>query len=118
MDSFDNKDDGAKAAALAEAVNLLWRKFLPEIRARVAILESAAQALASNALSAAQREEAAGAAHKLAGVLGTFGLAHGTIVARELEQLYGSGDGPSPETAAQMAKELRELIEGRAPAGV
>ncbi|MGP8252692.1 MAG: Hpt domain-containing protein [Terracidiphilus sp.] len=113
VDSLDERDDRAKVAAIAEAVNLLWRKFLPEIRARVEILESAALALAGGTLSPIQRESAASAAHKLAGTLGTFSLARGTLVARELEHLYTGGDGPSPETAAQMAKELRELVEGR-----
>lgn len=113
VDSLENNDDGTKAATIAAAVNLLWQKFLPEIRARVEILESAALAMAGGTLSQAQRESAASAAHKLAGTLGTFSLGRGTILARELEQLYGSGDGPEPQIAAQMAKELRKLVEGR-----
>jgi HPt (histidine-containing phosphotransfer) domain-containing protein len=117
VDSSENKDDGAKAVAIAAAVNSLWRKFLPEIRARVEILEAAALALSSGTLSAAQRETAAGAAHKLAGTLGTFSLGHGTIVARELEQLYAGADGPNPDEAAQMARELRELVERRGGGG-
>jgi HPt (histidine-containing phosphotransfer) domain-containing protein len=102
------------ADEIAAALDRLWVRFLPEIRARVEILEAAAQALAGGELSAAQREQAAGAAHKLAGTLGTFSLARGTVVARELELLYASGDGPSPEAAARMARELREMVEGRA----
>jgi HPt (histidine-containing phosphotransfer) domain-containing protein len=117
VDSLDESEGGDKAAAIAGAVNLLWRKFLPEIRARVEILESAAQALATGALKAVQREQAAGAAHKLAGVLGTFGLARGTELARELEHLYAGGDGPTPEIAARIARELREMVEGRTGTG-
>ena len=118
MDSLDQSDGRETAAAISAALERLWVRFLPEIRARVEILEATAVALASGTLSAAQRESATSTAHKLAGSLGTFGLAHGTVVARELEQLYAGGDGPRPEVAAQMARELREMVEGRStPAG-
>lgn len=114
MDSLDEIGSGNKEAEISAALERLWIRFLPEIRARVEILEAAALALAGRTLSPTQRESAASAAHKLAGTLGTFNLAQGTIVARELEQLYGCGHGFSPETAAQMSKELRELVENRA----
>lgn len=102
-----------QANDIAAALDRLWERFLPEIRTRVAILEAAAQALENGELVTAQREEASSAAHKLAGTLGTFGLARGTAVARELEQQFASGAGPSAESAARSATELRELIERR-----
>lgn len=114
MDAWDEIDGRDKGTEIAAALERLWVRFLPEIRARVEILEAAALALAGGGLSSAQREAAASAAHKLAGTLGTFSLARGTGVARELELLYSGDDGPSAETAAQMAAELRGLIEGRA----
>ena len=113
MDSLDQSDGRETAAAISAALERLWVRFLPEMRARVEILEAAAVALAGGTLSGEQRGAAASAAHKLAGTLGTFSLARGTVLARELEQLYAGGDGPSSETAAQMAKELREMVEGR-----
>ncbi len=58
---------------------------MPEIRERVAVLEAAATAVAAKKLTAARREKAQAAAHKLAGVLGTFSLTRGTVLARELE---------------------------------
>ncbi len=113
MDSLDESEDRKKGAEITAALDRLWVRFLPEILARVEILESAALALGSETLSPTQRESATSAAHKLAGTLGTFSLVRGTEVARELEHLYASGEGPSPETAAQKARELREMIEGR-----
>jgi HPt (histidine-containing phosphotransfer) domain-containing protein len=113
VDSPDETEGRNKGVEISAALERLWVRFLPEIRARVEILEAAALALATGTLSSAQRESAAGAAHKLAGTLGTFNLASGTSMARELEQLYTGSDEPSPETAAQMANELREMIEGR-----
>jgi len=102
-----------QANDIAAALDRLWERFLPEIRTRVAILEAAAQALENGELVTAQREEASSAAHKLAGTLGTFGLARGTAVARELEQFYINSEGLTPEIALKSATELRELIERR-----
>ncbi len=73
--------------AMAEALARLWTKFLPEIEQRVALLEAAAQTLATGALTQQQREAAHAAAHKLAGSLGTFGLHRGTEIARQAEHL-------------------------------
>jgi HPt (histidine-containing phosphotransfer) domain-containing protein len=97
-----------------EALDRLWKQFLPQIEERVAALESAGAALAADRLSDNQREAAQAAAHKLAGVLGTFGLTKGTVLAREAELMY-SGD-TDPEAApqlAEIAQRLKALVAGR-----
>jgi HPt (histidine-containing phosphotransfer) domain-containing protein len=99
---------------IAEALKLLWQKFLPQMQERVAVMEDANRALRAGSLSAEQRAIAAAAAHKLSGVLGTFGLAEGTNLAREAEQIYAPG--PSLEPAASplldlLAKQLADLIQ-------
>jgi HPt (histidine-containing phosphotransfer) domain-containing protein len=73
--------------SMADTLARLWTKFLPEIEARVELVHQAAQALAAGDLPDAQRIEAHGAAHKLAGTLGTFGLHRGTDPAREAENI-------------------------------
>jgi HPt (histidine-containing phosphotransfer) domain-containing protein len=101
--------------SINEALDRLWKQFLPQIEERVAALESAGTALAAGRLSHDQREAAHAAAHKLAGVLGTFGLTRGTILAREAELLY-SGE-TDPEAALQLseiARRLKELVADRA----
>ena len=105
-------------AALAQAIEKLWVRFLPEIRERVAVLEAAASAAGAGKLSAEGREAAKAAAHKLAGVLGTFSLTRGTDLARELEVAYSREETPGSdegERLAGLAAELRDLIEHRAP---
>lgn len=100
--------------ALNQALDRLWQQFLPQIEERVATLESAGRALAGGELTDDQRDGAQAAAHKLAGVLGTFGLTKGTILAREAEFLY-SGDA-DPASAAQLTKiaaQLRAMLAGR-----
>jgi len=101
-------------SGMAEALERLWIKFLPEIEQRVAVLEAAAQALAAGSLLAGQREAAHAAAHKLAGSLGTFGLQRGTDLARQVEVLLAEEIPHS--AAAQLegyARELRALLDSR-----
>ena len=93
--------DPAPKPVLAAALDQLWTRFLPQIRERVSILESAARSLA---------------AHKLAGVLGTFNLSHGTGLARQLEVFYSAEGAPDPIFAAQaaaLASELHTIVETR-----
>lgn len=104
----------ADPAVLAAALRGMWTRFLPEMLERVAILESAASSCAAASLTPAQQRSAAAAAHKLAGVLGTFGLAEGTTLARELENLYSAPDLPAPSHSAQLLSltaRLRAMIE-------
>ena len=105
--------------ALAQAIDRLWVRFLPEIRERVAVLERAAKAAAAGKLASAPRAEAQAAAHKLAGVLGTFGLTRGTVLARELELTFTRESSPGPDAGKRLADitaDLRAMIEGRKPA--
>ena len=99
-----------------DAIDRLWAQFLPQLRERVAILDSAATAFAADQLPEPQRAAASAAAHNLAGVLGTFGLTRGTVLARELEIMYSQENGPDAATADKLAKiatELRALVETR-----
>lgn len=105
----------ADQAAIADAMDRMWAKFLPDIEQRVAVLESAALAVVQGALTAELREEASSAAHKLAGVLGTFGLDQGTVLAREAESLYArdaAGAGLDGRPAA-LAAQLRTVLASR-----
>jgi HPt (histidine-containing phosphotransfer) domain-containing protein len=102
--------------ALSQVMDGLWTRFLPDIRARVSVLESAAQVAGEGKLPAKQREAAQSAAHKLAGVLGTFGLTRGTVLARELESTFGRESSRGRKTAtklAEIAAELRSMVESR-----
>ena len=102
--------------ALSQAIDRLWVRFLPEIKERIAVLQAAAEALAAGALTASRREAAYAAAHKLAGVLGTFGLTRGTVLARELEINFSRKDGPDPASGKRLtgiAAELRAMVESR-----
>jgi HPt (histidine-containing phosphotransfer) domain-containing protein len=94
----------------------MWHAHLPELLERVDILEASAQAFAAGPLPVDRQRAAQAAAHKLAGVLGTFGLTSGTVLARELEIMYSRQNDTEAESAerlATIAAELRALIENR-----
>jgi HPt (histidine-containing phosphotransfer) domain-containing protein len=104
------------AAELGTAMDRLWERFLPEIRSRADLLSAAAADFATAPLPIAQREAAHAAAHKLAGTLGTFSLARGTELARELEQAFAVQIEPDPMLATRLAfvaGELRTIIDDR-----
>jgi HPt (histidine-containing phosphotransfer) domain-containing protein len=101
---------------MADALARLWTKFLPDILERVRVLESAGAALSAGTLGAEERAAAAAAAHKLAGVLGTFGLAEGTALAREAEASYSANSASDLVGAPrlrQIAIELDKIIRAR-----
>ena len=68
-----------------EMLAALWEQHRPAIEERVNILAQACEALCCGQLTPENREEAMSAAHKLAGVLGTFGRTEGTDLARKIE---------------------------------
>jgi HPt (histidine-containing phosphotransfer) domain-containing protein len=99
---------------MKEALDQLWKQFLPQIEERVAALECAATALSAGRLLRDQRNAAHAAAHKLAGVLGTFGLTEGTILAREAELLCtGETDPEAAPRLTEIAKRLKKLVASR-----
>ena len=102
--------------AIAEAMNRLWAQYLPQIEERVQTLEAAAVALKDGTLTSAEREDATAAAHKLAGVLGTFGLPEGTALAREMEEFYCNGvqlSAGAEGRPAEVASLLRAVVATR-----
>ena len=102
--------------SVAEAMNRLWAQYLPQIEERVQILELAAGAFRDGALTSEQREKATAAAHKLAGVLGTFGLPEGTLLAREAEEFYARGFESTTRDHArpvEVASQLRAVLATR-----
>lgn len=101
---------------LAAVMNRMWAQFLPQMYDRVAALEEAAAAALHGTLTAAQCGLAHSEAHKLAGILGTFGLPQGTELAREAEALCASQDALDASHATRLteiAAELRVVLAGR-----
>jgi diguanylate cyclase (GGDEF)-like protein len=92
------------AAALAE----IWIEHKSAILERVAVLDQVAADLASDSLGAESRAEGERSAHRLAGVLGTFGFARASERGRQAELMLAEGEALGPPQAAA----LFELVDG------
>lgn len=113
MDALDQSNGNKQAAALSEALDMMWKKFLPDIQERVQVLQDAAHAAVAGGLTQEQRKGAQVAAHKLAGTLGTFGLKQGTELARELEQIYSGTGALAADRVAQLAAGVDSIVHSR-----
>ncbi len=108
--------DNSAQQSMAAAMDRLWTKYLPETEERVAVLEAANRALADDKLSKHHMDDAQSAAHKLAGVLGTFGLTRGTVLAREAEILYSGVDDLDPASLprlVEIAQQIKAIVGNR-----
>ena len=97
----------------------LWERSRHTVAERAALLQSAGKLWNDNQLDAATKLRAVDSAHKLAGVLGTFGLPRGTDLAREAEVLFGQPTPPGKEELERLQHLLSELttLIARGPAG-
>jgi HPt (histidine-containing phosphotransfer) domain-containing protein len=104
---------------LQSMISALWDRSRHTVVERAALLRTAGDLLAHNRLDEATQLNAVDSAHKLAGVLGTFGLPRGTDLAREAEVLFGKSPKPGKmeiERLQVLLAELTHLID-RGPLG-
>ncbi len=74
---------------------------------RLEVLRASYHCLETNAADQAARRSGADAAHKLAGILGTFGLPAGTELARQIDIAL---EADAPLTAGHLAT-MRDVIQ-------
>ncbi|MGL5923166.1 response regulator [Chroococcidiopsis sp.] len=103
------------------AVAGIWHKFKPRIAEQIGVLEQASAAVsANNTLSLELLESARKEAHTLAGSLGTFGLAQGSKLAKEIEQMLKGDRAVLLSEATNFCRlvlALRQEIEQKGEAG-
>lgn len=100
------------ADSVGEALGEIWDRAYPVTIQRIGSIEDAATELARERPDAARLDAGRSDAHKLAGVLGTFGLDRGTQLARGLEARLQAHAGPAAAREAhRMAVELRTLVD-------
>lgn len=104
---------------LQTMIAALWERSRHTVVERAALLRTAGDLLSDNGLDQATQQKAVDSAHKLAGVLGTFGLPRGTDLAREAEVLFGQSTPlgrDEIERLQLLLAELTRLID-RGPVG-
>ncbi len=94
---------------LHQLLAALWEQSRNTVAAHVETLRQARTLAENSQLDDASRARAIDSAHKLAGMLGTFGLPRGTELARVAEQEFREPGGPSPQKAEGLRSPLDEL---------
>jgi len=89
-------------------LQVMWKTSRHTIAERIDTLRGAQKSLAEGALDSITRKQAESAAHKLAGILGTFGLPEGTTLASKIEHLLAQEAGINPD----QQQELAGLLDG------
>ncbi|RUT00844.1 hypothetical protein DSM106972_072530 [Dulcicalothrix desertica PCC 7102] len=93
---FDNKKQSLKVQQkkksqkqqMKTALTELWQNLQSQTNERLAVLQQTSTALTLNELAEEQKQQAQVTAHKLAGLLGVFGLAEGSRLAKQIEQMF------------------------------
>jgi HPt (histidine-containing phosphotransfer) domain-containing protein len=101
---------------LHDLLATLWARSRQTISERVEVLRAAHRILRTNPADKIARRAGADAAHKLAGILGTFGLPDGTNLARRVELLLESSAPLRPfdlEGLQQTIDQLQQMIEAK-----
>ncbi len=97
----------ATARNLQVMLGQIWKKNEATILERVEALRTAHWQLQTGPMNSECERQALAAAHKLAGVLGTFGLARGSELARAAEAILQQN---SPDQAPALGSILDELL--------
>jgi len=93
---FDEQNESMLAA--------IWQRHRP------VVLDRAAAAAMEGALNVEMREDAASAAHKLAGSLGMYGYNEGTRLAQEIEVMLLEETVAEPMRLWELAVDLRRAV--------
>jgi HPt (histidine-containing phosphotransfer) domain-containing protein len=88
----------------------LWKKNLPTVRERLALLDRIASTAASGTLAEDTRLEALTVAHKLSGSLGMFGYQQGTQIAASIERILKEPTPQDLATLTVLAADLRQSL--------
>jgi HPt (histidine-containing phosphotransfer) domain-containing protein len=94
---------------LQAMLSALWDRSRHTVAERAELLQVAGDLWMKDGLDEATRLRAVDSAHKLAGVLGTFGLPRGTDLAREAEVLFGEASTAGKEEVERLQVLLAEL---------
>jgi len=101
---------------LHDLLATLWSRSQQSITDRLDVLRTALRTLRTNPAEKNARRGGADAAHKLAGILGTFGLPEGTNLARRIEVML---EAPAPirpfdlDTLQRTIDQLQLMIEAK-----
>jgi diguanylate cyclase (GGDEF)-like protein len=100
---------GSADSDLSRGVTEVWQQVQDKLRGRVAVLETASQALMTAQLSETQRQTAVQEAHKLVGSLGMFGSEEGSRIAQSIEELFQGSQVRNRQQTATLKRLVQAL---------
>jgi len=101
---------------LHDLLSTLWSRSRETIAERLDVLRATLRSLRANPADPLARKSGADAAHKLAGILGTFGLPEGTELARRTEVMMESPAAIRPfdlDALQHAIEQLHQMIEAK-----
>ena len=101
----EKSDNAAQVQAMLE---VMWKNSRLIVAERVRTLRHAQQSIVEGTLDVIARKDAESEAHKLAGILGTFGLPQGSAIALKIEHLMAQ----QREFTAWQQNELANWLDG------
>ena len=102
----ETQDDAKEMDDLLQG---LWVKHYPVLVERIKLLHAVKDNLNAGCLDEQTRKDGEAAAHKLAGILGTFGLPQGSVLASRIEVLLAGDASLRAERAAELSSAVEEL---------
>jgi HPt (histidine-containing phosphotransfer) domain-containing protein len=91
-----------------ELLKQIWLRNRSTTLERLSVVEAAVAALAAGELAPDRRDAALGEAHKLRGILGTYGFDEGSVLAGEAEDALQAG-APAPNLSERLGAYARSL---------
>ena len=97
------------AKEMDDLLQALWVKNYPILVERLKLIRAAESKLNAGYLDEPARQDGEEAAHKLAGILGTFGLPKGSVLASKIEVLLASDASARVQRATELSSWVQEL---------
>ena len=105
--------DDEKLATIQSRLDAIWKASKPALLERMTTLETSCETWRRHPENNEARHAAHDAAHKLAGVLGTFDLARGSQIASELEAMLTAPENEPLPVMPRLLAELRQMITAK-----
>src|ERR1700742_461045 len=104
-----NNQSDTTAEKIRAMLGVMWQKNRSTLEQRLQTLRDAKHKLIEGSLDRVVRKDAESAAHKLAGVLGTFDLPEGSALASKIEVLMAQDEGINSQQQQLFGMWLDEL---------
>ena len=108
-----NQQPDSSASEMDALLQVLWKQNYGILLERLKLIRNASDQLGTGSLDCQTRQDAEAAAHKLAGILGTFGLPQGSALASTIETSLAPEKSVDGSQLRSWLEELEAIIASR-----